>query len=227
MYLAELKYDLTKFNELETELEQFASENDITLAVSRTSKYKNISEYMKNIYEPFIETTLTELGNRFSKHQKILTNAFSLLPSYVVDKEFSDVKQAFDFYKDDLPSNDINVLAAEFDLWQNKGRKTSITDRPSNLIDSLNALLPIRSFYPNLNYLLGLFSVLPVTVSTAERSFSTMKLIKTTLRNSTGDERLNNLALIHINHDIASNLDVKDVIDSFCKDKRRIKFTNK
>ncbi|CAF3983994.1 unnamed protein product, partial [Rotaria sordida] len=117
IYLAELKYDVTKFHELETELEHFAGENDITLTLPRTNKYENVNAYVKTIYETFIETTLTELGNRFSKHKKILVNVFNLLPSYVVEKEFNDVKQAFDFYKDDLPSNDMNVLAAEFEMW--------------------------------------------------------------------------------------------------------------
>ncbi|CAF2907259.1 unnamed protein product [Rotaria sp. Silwood2] len=227
IYLAELKYDVTKFHELETELEHFAGENDITLTLPRTNKYENVSAYVKTIYETFIETTLTELGNRFSKHKKILANVLNLLPSYVVEKQFNDVKQAFDFYKDDLPSNDMNVLAAEFEMWQHKWKKTSISERPSNVLDSLNALLSIRSFYPNLYCLFELYAILPVTVSTAERSFSTMKRIKTTLRNSIGDERLSNLAIIHIHHDIASNLNVEDVINIFCKDKRRIKFTNK
>lgn len=95
------------------------------------------------------------------------------------------------------------------------------------MIDSLNTLLSIRSFYPNLYCLFELFAILPVTVSTAERSFSTMKRIKTTLRNSIGDERLSDLALIHVHHGIASNLNVEDVIHIFCKDKRRLKFTNK
>ncbi|CAF4889588.1 unnamed protein product [Rotaria sp. Silwood1] len=227
LYLAELKYDVTKFNEPETELENFAGERDIILTFPRTNKYENVSAYLKNMYETFIETTLTELGNRFSKHQKILTNVFNLLPSYVVEKEFNNVKQAFDFYKDDLPSNDMNLLATEFDMWQHKWKKTSIAKKPSNVIDSLNALLSLRSFYPNLYCLFELFAILPVTVSTAERSFSTMKRIITILRNSIGDERLSNLALIHIHHDIASNLNVEDVINIFCKDKRRIKFTNK
>ncbi|CAF3682810.1 unnamed protein product [Rotaria sp. Silwood1] len=129
--------------------------------------------------------------------------------------------------KNDLPSNDMNLLATEFDMWQHKWKKTSIAKKPSNVIDSLNALLSLRSFYPNLYCLFELFAILPVTVSTAERSFSTMKRIITILRNSIGDERLSNLALIHIHHDIASNLNVEDLINIFCKDKRRIKFTNK
>lgn len=120
LYLAELKYDVTKFNELEMELEHFANENDIMLTLPRTSKYGNVNAYLKYIYETFIETTLTELGNRFTKHQKILADIFSLLPSYVIEKKFNDLKQVFDLYKDDLPSNDMNVLAAEFEMWQHK-----------------------------------------------------------------------------------------------------------
>jgi hypothetical protein len=53
-----------------------------------------------------------------------------------------------------------------------------------------------------------------------------MKRIKTTLRNSIGDKRLSDLALIHIHRDIANSLNVEHVIDSFSKDNRRIKLAN-
>ena len=43
-----------------------------------------------------------------------------------------------------------------------------------------------------------LFLTLPVTVATAKRSFSKLKLIKTYLRGNMGQERLNGLALLSI-----------------------------
>jgi hypothetical protein len=136
------------------------------------------------------------------------------------------VKHVFEFYESDLPSNNADIVKAEFELWQHKWKKIPIDERPSNITSTLNALLPIKSFYTNLNCLFEIFAILPVTVATAERSFSTMKRIKTTLRNSIGDKRLSDLALIHVHRDIANNLNVEHVIDIFCKDKRRIKFTN-
>lgn len=44
---------------------------------------------------------------------------------------------------------------------------------------------------------------LPVTVASAERSFSKLKLLKTCLRPTMSQERLNGLALMSINQDVS------------------------
>jgi hypothetical protein len=226
LYLTELKYDERKFNELIDDLENFSHHNDITFTIPRTNKYKSVSDYTKHIYELFIQTTLLELDKRFNKHQHNAINIINLLPSAVIDKTLNEVKNIFQFYQADLPSSNLDIITAEFEMWQQKWKRISKEDRPSDVITTLNALIPIKSFYPNFNCLFEIFAILPVTVATAERSFSTMKRIKTTVRNSIGDKRLSNLALIHIHRDIATNLNVDHIINIFCKDKRRIKFTD-
>ncbi|CAF1365977.1 unnamed protein product, partial [Adineta ricciae] len=214
-HLAELKYDTTKFEELTAELEVFCRDNDIIFTLPRRNKYNNVNDYLKSIYKKFIDTTLSELGARFSEHQRSIIYIINLLPSNVVDKTLMDVENIFRFYESDLPAKNADLVKAEFELWQHKWKKSSADERTSNIISTLNSLLPIKSFYPNLYCLFEIFAVLPVTVATAERSFSTMKRIKTTLRNSIGDNRLSDLALIHIHRDIANSLDVEDIIDIF------------
>ena len=56
---------------------------------------------------------------------------------------------------------------------------------------------------------------LPVTVSTAERSFSKLKLIKSYLRSSIAQDRLDSLALISIENKAARQLDLEEVVDKF------------
>ncbi|CAF4343946.1 unnamed protein product, partial [Rotaria sp. Silwood2] len=142
------------------------------------------------IYGNFIDTTLRLLEQRFSKHQQIAVNIVNLLPSTVVDKKLNDVIDVFKFYRSDLRSNNIDVVIGEFEMWQQKWKKIPERERPANIINTLTALVPVKEFYPNLNCLFQIFAILPVTVATAERSFSTMKRIKTTLRNSISDKRL-------------------------------------
>jgi len=64
-----------------------------------------------------------------------------------------------------------------------------------------------------------LFLTLPVTVATAERSFSKLKLIKTYLRNTMQDDRLNGLAVLSIENAEARKLDVSKIIDDFASRK--------
>jgi hypothetical protein len=85
---------------------------------------------------------------------------------------------------------------------------------------------PIKLFYPNIYILLQLYAVIPVSIAGAERSFSTLKLIKRKLRNRTGNERLSDLAVINIHKAVAGNLDINSIIDEFAKSKRKIDFTN-
>ena len=69
-----------------------------------------------------------------------------------------------------------------------------------------------------------LFLTLPVTVATAERSFSKLKLIKTYLRNTVQDDRLSGLAVLSENAE-GRKLDVSKIIDDFASRKaRRRKF---
>ena len=84
----------------------------------------------------------------------------------------------------------------------------------------------VKFIYPNIYILLELYALIPVSVAGVERSFSILKLIKTKLRNRTGDERLSDLAVISINKNIAQKSNIKTIIDKFTKSKRRISFTN-
>ena len=86
LHPADLKYNDNKINELANDLKILADDNDITLKISRTNKFKTIIDYLKCIYEKFIDTALLQLEKRFSKHQQIAVNIINLLPSTVVEK---------------------------------------------------------------------------------------------------------------------------------------------
>jgi len=78
------------------------------------------------------------------------------------------------------------------------------------------SLLPA---FQNLYTAFLLFLTLPVTVATAERSFSKFKLIKTYLRNTMQDDRLSGLAVLSIENAEVRKLDVSKIIDDFASRK--------
>ncbi|XP_058783512.1 uncharacterized protein LOC131658207 [Vicia villosa] len=64
---------------------------------------------------------------------------------------------------------------------------------------------------------------IPVTVASTERSFSKLKLLKSYLRSTMLQERLNGLALIAIENDILETIQYEDLVDDFAsKSVRRI-----
>ena len=79
----------------------------------------------------------------------------------------------------------------------------------------------LKELYPNLWIALRIACTLPLTVASAERSFSKLKLVKTYLRSSMGQDRLTGLAIMSINHEIGKQLSYEDIVDDFASKKAR------
>ena len=69
--------------------------------------------------------------------------------------------------------------------------------------------------YPNVSVAYRILLTLPVTVASAERSFSKLKLLKNYLRSTMSQERLNGLAMCTIERDILDTIDLNTVLDDF------------
>uniref|UniRef100_A0A6P7G7E9 Zinc finger MYM-type protein 1-like n=1 Tax=Diabrotica virgifera virgifera TaxID=50390 RepID=A0A6P7G7E9_DIAVI len=67
--------------------------------------------------------------------------------------------------------------------------------------------------------LLGILAVLPVTTASVERSFSTLKRLKTYLRNSIGEERLTSLVLLSIHRGL--QVKTEEIIYQYTRTPRR------
>ena len=89
------------------------------------------------------------------------------------------------------------------------------------LPDSLMSAPEILKFvmdadcYPNISVAYRILLTVPVTVASAERSFSKLKLLKNYLRSTMSQERLNGLAMCTIEKDILDTIDLDTVLDDF------------
>ena len=81
----------------------------------------------------------------------------------------------------------------------------------------------LATTYPDVYTAYRMYMTVSVTVATAERSFSKLKLIKNFLRNFMSQERLKSLALLSIENERAKNLDFRKVIQQFASSKARRK----
>jgi hypothetical protein len=83
-------------------------------------------------------------------------------------------------------------------------------------------------WYPNVSIAYRVLLTMLVTVTSAEKSFSKLKYIKTYLRASMSQERLNGLATLSIEKDMLANINVKEIINDFAsQNARRNKFLMK
>ena len=92
--------------------------------------------------------------------------------------------------------------------------------KPLDLLNKITSL-NLESVFSNISIALRILLTLPVTVASAERSFSKLKLIKNYLRSIMGQERLVNLAILGIESDLVKSIDFDCIINSFAAEKAR------
>ena len=68
-----------------------------------------------------------------------------------------------------------------------------------------------------------LMLVMPATNAVSERSFSALKRVKTYLRSTTGEGRLNHLVLLHDHKELGDGIDMVEVANLFVGDNQRRK----
>ena len=74
---------------------------------------------------------------------------------------------------------------------------------------------------PNLWTALRIRLTIPVTVASAERSVSKLKLIKTYLGSTMTQDRISGLAIISVNHELAREVKIDEIIEKFALKKAR------
>lgn len=120
-------------------------------------------------------------------------------------------------------NSEIESDIEELNLFTELKMLTFVVPEDASPLDVLKYIYTHRlhEVFPNVTTALRILLTIPVTVASAERSFSKLKLIKTYLRSTMTQDRLVRLALISIENDIASSLDYASLIDEFASIKCR------
>ena len=93
------------------------------------------------------------------------------------------------------------------------------------IADALNQSSIVRGMLSEVDKLVQAYFTFPVTSATAERSFSSLRRIKTFLRSSMTAQRLNNLFLLYVHKSITDSLDLEAIARDFSSaNTRRINY---
>ncbi|KAK4424892.1 hypothetical protein Salat_1682800 [Sesamum alatum] len=113
------------------------------------------------------------------------------------------------FSHGDKSDVDLNYLYSELKILQG-----TLPNKFMSTIDIFEFIKTLDCF-PNIFIACQILLTVPMTVASAERSFSKLKLLKTYLRSSMSQERLNGLAIMCIEKDMLGKIDVDSMIDDF------------
>lgn len=122
-----------------------------------------------------------------------------------------------DLYMPDVPKV---IVKTEIKLWHkyiNSHPDIKSERRALALLELCN-----QQAYPNVYRPLLIFCTIPVSTATPERTFSTLKRIRTYLRNSTFQNRLSGLAMMSVHREISISED--EIVDEMAKQPRRLDF---
>lgn len=90
------------------------------------------------------------------------------------------------------------------------------------VIELFRAMPPATlSLMNNVVVLLKLILVMPATNATSERSFSALRRLKTYLRSTMSQPRLNHLMLLHVHREETDNLNLEAVANDFVSLRQR------
>jgi len=181
-----------------------------------------VQDYFKvSLFIPFLDSFISQLNDRFINHKEIIQGFQMLFPIEPLTKQQAKlIENLVEFYANDL--EDSLTVLAEVKIWHHQVFKLRL-ETNLKMVTAIEVISNCNNaLYPNIYKLLTILLTLPVTSCEAERSFSTLKRIKTYLRNSTADNRLNGLAALNIHREI--KVDIDAVIKQLANKKRRLDF---
>lgn len=225
------------FKSIYDEVIGIAEELDTEIKVPRISKKQKQREnyptddaeayYRQSIYVQLFDNIIVDLKSRFSDENLDLFHLSVLFPNSSVlanETALKDaVKQIAKKYSTFFEMSEGVLekrILSELDMWKLKWERENY-DSSYTVINLLKAC--DEDIYPVLHVLLTIFATIPCSAATCERSFSALKRLKTWLRSTMKEERLNGLALLHVHNDIKLDLDA--IIDRYAKThKHRLEF---
>ena len=164
-------------------------------------------EYIIKFYFPVLDSFLAEISRRFdTKNLNIMKAIQSCHPTSKFFHVTDSLQPLVDAYH--LPKDKIEMEAS-------LAKRMLEGKELASIGDVLLELKPLSTAFPNLSRLVRIAMTIAVSTAQCERSFSTLKLVKSHLRSTTGDERLANMAILSIERELSAGINLEDVVTEF------------
>ena len=173
--------------------------------------------YRRSLAIPFLDHLKSDIESRFASHSLLAIKCLSIIPSCFEAAGTASDDEVLEFFSSDIEFK--STAKAELELWRStfKDKELEVPDTPQSALKHTSSIL-----FPNIRKMLIHMMVLPVTSCEAERSFSTLRRLKTYLRTTMSQERLNGLALLNVYNSTTYIPSTMKIRTEFLKKHRRL-----
>ena len=174
--------------------------------------------HYRRIYFEAFDLIISCIKDRFDQPgYRTYSNLETLLLKSAVNAACEDeLRAALDLYsgdfKSDLLKTQLDIFGTDFSGHVQEGYPVTLMDVVQyfkKLSDAEKELLS------EVSTLVRLILVMPATNAVSERSFSAMRRIKTYLRSTMSQIRLNNCMVLHVHKDLTDDLDLAEIGNRF------------
>lgn len=164
----------------------------------------NVADYYKPQFFELIDTAVSGLEQRFTDSVSLQT--YSKLESFLVTGQIDESQlQAYN----EIDGNDFALQLAMF-------RRRHVINNVMDAADVLRKMsTDMRNMFSEVEKFVRLLMVCPCSSANAERSFSALRRLKTWLRSTMSQKRLNSVAVSHCHQDLLDTVDINILMKEF------------
>ncbi|BAF28674.1 Os11g0628800 [Oryza sativa Japonica Group] len=168
-----------------------------------------------NYFIPIVDQAISSLTRRFEQYQHYQKNfGFLFTADSLRSLDNTSLKSSYDnleaaLKRDEKSDIDANELYTELRFLQDFIPKENMG--PLEILKFLKR----HDCFPNASIAYRILLTIPVTVASAERSISKLKLLKSYLRCTMTQERLNSLAMIALENGLLEKINYEHIIEDF------------
>ena len=177
--------------------------------------HPELATFYRKEFLQVLDAQISLLDDNLKVAFKIIEPAVSLLkPPYESEMVASDVASLTQLFPTSFKPDE-SSLEVELNVFRNNCSlsKPDITSIP----DAFNYCLKYKNIFPLTLRCFKLTLTAPVTSASSERSFSKLKLIKTLIRSTMRQERLQNLMTLACEKDLTDQIDLEHIVTKWSK----------
>lgn len=178
-------------------------------------------DFKINVFLTIVDRLISELDRRKCAYDRVFEIFYVLFKfrELSVGEIRSEALKLCEVYSQDISDDLVEEILHLKEYLALEDKKHVNINNMCNWIRDRNLL----DIFPNIDIVLRIYKSMAVSNCSSERSFSCLKRIKTYLRSSMSESRLNDLAVLSIESDTANSISFDDVIKIFVENKFRRK----